>query len=149
MVWGTAHKHSPGRGTQTSHFMLPRHCERTNVPNGAGHRVGGPERMYFPTKYSTSWLAAGQADCPHSLFVPFSPWFYHLLTQTEAKLPRLKAALPCRYPQVSAAPAPCRYFLYGLINSKPGLAGGMDPADPRLLLSPDASGAGTPPVTPG
>lgn len=49
--------------------------------------------MYVPTKYSMSRLAAGQGDHPRSLFVPFSPWFYLLLTQTEAKLAEFKADL--------------------------------------------------------
>lgn len=107
--------------------------------------------MYFPTKYSTPWLAAGQADCPHSLFVPFSPWFYLLLTQTEAKLAGVQGrlAVPISSGCVSAPPAPCRHFLYGLINSKAGLAGGGDPADPRLSVLPDAGGAETPAGTPG
>ena len=42
--------------------------------------------MYFPTKYSMLWPAAGQGDLPRSLFVPFSPWLYLPLTQIEAKL---------------------------------------------------------------
>lgn len=54
---------------------------------------------------------------------------------TEAKLSGFKADLPCS-PLVCTAPVPRRHFLYGLINSKAGLAGGRAPADPCLPLSP-------------
>lgn len=47
------------------------------------------------------------------------------------------------------APVPRRHFLYGLINSKVGLAGDRAPADPRLPSLPAAGRARTPAGTPG
>lgn len=41
------------------------------------------------------WLAAGQGGHPCSLFVPFLPWVYLLLTQTQEQLTGFKADLPC------------------------------------------------------
>ena len=86
----------PGEGDrhQLFHGAKAGHCKGTNAPDRGGRRVGECGRMYFPTKYSTAWPAAGQRDHPRCLFVPFSPWFYLLLTQAEAKLTGVKGDLP-------------------------------------------------------
>lgn len=90
--------------------------------------------MYFSATYSVMWLGAGQGHHPHSLFLVFLPWVYLLLTQTEAKLTGFKADLLCS--PLGESLYLCRHFLYGLINSKAGLAGGRASADPCLPLFP-------------
>lgn len=110
------------QGSATGHCATMRCGERhTSTARGGGHKPapsccqGTARGQTSQMGQDTGWedlnvcisqqntrrrgWQLGRQTVPTPCLISFSPWFYHLLTQTEAKLPGLKAALPCRYPR--------------------------------------------------